>query len=162
MSNIIEDKKLRAELLKKYRDFKDMYSKTKQNGVFYAFDNGQFVEGMLRENYITKEDADKGYEHVIKIANSLGIRADSYGGFGSKDAFIARKNELDNISSLISQECKNNKAFAEAIFIDEYANHECGYTGDAQIALDITKEYAPDFKLTQSLLDYCYESCNCW
>lgn len=162
IKRIIKDKKLRAELLKKYRDYKDMYHKTKQNGVFYAFDKGQFIEGMLRENYITKEDADKGYDHVIKIANSIGIRADNYGGYGSKEAFLNQKKELDNVSNLISNECKSNKFFAEAIFIDEYANHECGYTGDAQIALDITREYAPNFKLTQSLLDYCRASCNCW
>lgn len=139
--------------MSKYQDIKDKASKMKMPGIFYAFSDKQFVEGLVREGYI---DEGQTYEDFKK--KGITLYHDGYGGYGTKEALDARFKKYREIDKEIKENCT-----PEEIFQYEYHNHECGYTGDYSEALEITNEYFPDFKPTRKLLNELYAqyaSCN--
>ena len=132
--------------MSKYQDIKEKAYKMKQPGVFYAFSNKQFVEGLIREGYI---DEGQTYEDFKK--KGIKIYADGHGGYGTKEALDNRFKKYLEIDKEIKENCT-----PEEIFQYEYHNHECGYTGDYSEALELTNEYFPDFKPTRKLLNKLY------
>ena len=132
--------------MSKYQEIQERLYKMKQPGIFYAFSDKQFVEGLIREGYIEEGQT---YEDFKK--KGIKLYHDGYGGYGTKEALDNRLNQYKNIDKEIKENCT-----PEEIFQYEYHNHECGYTGDWSEALEITNEYFPDFKPTRKLLNTLY------
>lgn len=110
-------------------------------GIFYAFSDKQFEEGMKKCGY-TQADIDSG--RIIK---------DGIGGFGTREAFDRRNNFYNEIHERIKKECT-----PEEIFEMEFGNHECGYTGDWSEALEVVREYFPDYTPTRELIRKCFKA----
>lgn len=132
--------------MSKYQDIKDKAYHIKMPGIFYAFDDKQFNEGLLREGYIKEGET---YQDLKD--KGIKLTTDGLGGYGTKEAFEQRNKQYEEIDEEIKENCT-----PEEIFEYEYHNHECGYTGDWSEALEITNEYFPDFKPTRKLLNKLY------
>lgn len=128
--------------MSKYQEIKEKAYKMKQPGVFYAFDDKQFVEGLIREGYIEEGQT---YEDFKK--KGIKLYADGHGGYGTKEALDNGFKKYLEIDKEISEQCNPDE-----IFEYEWRNHECGYTGDWSEALNITKAYFPKYTPTRKLL----------
>ena len=107
-----------------YKELKEKYYES-DKGIFYAFSGEQFIKGMTM----------CGYDKNTKL-----IR-DDMGGFGTKEAFIKRKERCEAIKNEIIEKCT-----PEEIYKYEFINHECGYTGDDSEAVKVVREYFKDFE----------------
>ena len=114
-----------------YKEFLDKFSSYHCNGIFYAFSDKQFEEGMKK----------CGYDENTKLVK------DGMGGFGTREAFNERHEFYKAVEEEIRQNCTPDE-----IFEFEYWNHECGYTYDYSEALEITRDYFPDYKPSSELL----------
>lgn len=134
--------------MSKYQELAyDVISHAPSEGIFYAFSDKQFEEGMKQCGY-TQTDIDSG--RIVK---------DGYGGFGTREAFDKRNNFYKEIQERIKKECT-----PEEIFEMEFGNRECGYTGNWSEALEVVREYFPDYTPTKELIKKCfkaYEDANC-
>lgn len=120
----------------KYTDLKDEASKHHFEGIDYVFGQSQLKEYFERTGY-TEAD--------IKSGKLVG---DGFGGIGTREAFKARDEWFNQLDERIKAECT-----PEEIFKHEWWNHECGYTGDHETALRITRCYFPKYTPTQKLLN---------
>lgn len=127
----------------KYREICEEYMSKHWDGIFFAFSEDQFKEG-LKELGLENEKELKG-----KLFKG------PYGEYGTEEGFVNREKGLKQMSERIKAECS-----PEEIFEYEYYNHECGYTGDCTEAFNITRCYFPDWKPTQELLDKLYHYSN--
>lgn len=108
-----------------YHEINEKAYKHNFEGIFYAFSDKQFEEGMKK----------CGYDENTKLVK------DGMGGFGTKEAFDERRKFYKKINDEIREKCT-----PEEIFEYEWWNHECGLTYDYSEALEITQEYFPDWE----------------
>lgn len=127
----------------KYQEIKEKFYDLKQKGIFYAFGDDQFIEGLRKEGYINEDETLEDFHK-----KGIKLMSDGMGGYGTKEAFDARQKLLESIDDEIRENCT-----AEEIFCYEWWNHESGLTYDYSAALSITRCYFPEFKVTQKLLN---------
>lgn len=120
---------------KRYQELKDEHSKHHFEGIDYVFGRDQLKEYFERTGY-TQADIDSGK-----------LVGDGFGGIGTREAFKARDEYFNKWRERVIAECK-----PDDIFADEFWNHECGYTGDYNVALNITKSYFSNYKLNVALV----------
>lgn len=106
------------------------------DGIFYAFSDEQFAEGLAKCGY-TQADVDDG-----------NIVTDGLGGYGTMEAFDKRNELYAQYNERIKLEC-----MPDEIFSYEYWNHNCNYTGDIVDALKVTQSYFPWYKPSKRLLN---------
>lgn len=112
-----------AQTIKRYNELcKERYSKSHE-GIFYAFDEKQFKEG-LEKIKPYREEGDKLY----RLPG---------GGFGTRKAIDAMINWHKEIDKRIAEECD-----PQEVYYDEYNNHEScinweGDTAAINIIIDI-------------------------
>ena len=112
--------------LKKEREDKnsELFSRV---GLFFAFSNTQFDE-----NKTTLKEGDK----YVSIGG---------GGYMPKSNVEEFRNGLDEIEKWYKKEIKSNKASEKEVAY-ELSNHECFYTRDISVVVDMFKEvYTIDF-----------------
>lgn len=119
----------------------DVICHAPSEGIFYAFSDKQFEEGMKQCGY-TQADIDSG--RIVK---------DGIGGFGTREAFDRRNKFYNEVYERIKNECT-----PEEIFEAEFSNHECGYTGEWTEALEVVREYFPDYTPKASLIKKCFKA----
>ena len=127
----------------KYREICEEYMNKHWDGIFFAFNEDQFKEG-LKELGLENEKELKG-----KLFKG------PYGEYGTKEGFVNREKGFEQMSERIKTECS-----PEEIFEYEYYNHECGYTGDWTEAINITNCYFPDWKPSTELLNKLWNNSN--
>jgi hypothetical protein len=105
----------------KYYEIKRDFGNYHNDEVFYAFSNEQFKEGMK------------------KIPEGAKVYQGFVGGqYGTKEGLTDMLYQLKIMKDKIKAECT-----PQDIYNYEYANHECGYTGDDSEAFQIVREYFP-------------------
>jgi len=105
------------------------------DGIFYAFSDKQFAEGLAKCGY-TQADVDNG-----------NIVTDGFGGYGTTKAFDKRSEFYAQCNERIKIECTPDEVFRY-----EYLNYECAFSGDMEDALKITRSYFPDYKPSVKLI----------
>ncbi len=105
--------------------------------VFFAFGRDQFREAL-------KQSGLDASEVVAFGAGCYGTQE------GMKNFLKAIQNRLDALKN-----CS-----PDALFTYEFANHECGYTREYTVALEITRCTFPDYKPTTELMEYLYYADN--
>lgn len=103
------------------------YSEAKQfnpsmTECFFAFSNEQFAEGKAK--------------NIPEGAKVLSAHHGMYGTQNGIDIFCA---ELAAHEKMIIANCD-----PQDVYNYEFANHECGYTGDDTEALEIVRDYFPN------------------
>lgn len=119
----------------KIREIKEKARTVKADGLFWAFNNEQFEEG-LRETGLDKSE-------VVSFGN---------GSFGKRGAFKAL---LNGINAAL-KELETVSPYG--LFSYEFSSHECGYTREHGKALAMTRETFPDFTPDNDFLDCLYYS----
>ena len=102
-------------------------------GIFYAFNEKQFSEGMKA----------CGYTDISQL------RKDNLGGFGSPEAFAKRNKFYERLFDIIAKWCTPTE-----VFNYEAANHECSYTGDYTPAAEIVLSFWDNKETAQLLASY--------
>ena len=123
-------------MMSKYAELKRKGETAPADGIFYAFSDEQFAEGLAKCGY-TQADVDSGK-----------IVADGFGGYGTIEAFDKRSEFYAKLAERIKIEC-----MPDEIFSYEYWNYECNYTGDIEDALKVTQKYFPWYKPSERLLN---------
>lgn len=141
--------------MSKYQELKEKASKVSMPGIFYAFSNQQFKEGLVKIGLLKEnETLDDFQKKGIKITT------DGLGGYGLKEAFAERRKQYDTIDEEIKANCT-----ADEIFEYEWWNHECGLTYSYTEALEITREYFPEYTPSEALIKSLhekFEKANCY
>ena len=109
--------------MKTYEEFKDEHGKKLNSfeGIFYAFSDDQFNEGMQKIGLAPDE---------LKAICSIGN-----GGYMLKTRRKDFHEMVNSFDADMSAMRKDRKCLLEALTY-ELKNHEFGYTGDASDALD--------------------------
>ena len=105
--------------------------------VFFAFGREQFREALEQSGLDSSE-----------------VVAFGAGCYGTREGIKAF---LQGINARLDA-LKN--CHPDALFTYEFANHECGYTGEHSEALEATQAYFPDYQPTDELLHYLYYADN--
>lgn len=110
----------------------------KHNEVFFAFSNEQFEQGKA------------------KIPEDKEIFRGYVGGmYGTKEGLHYYRDFYNNLTEQIKAECD-----PDDIYRYEFSNYECGYSGDDSRAVNITREYFPDWLPSKTLRDECQNAFN--
>jgi hypothetical protein len=104
-------------------------------GIFYAFSEKQFEEGMKSN----------GYTDISQL------KTDRLGGYGSAEAFDNRNKFYERIFTIIAKWCT-----PEEVFEYEAQNYECSYTGDYTAAAEMVLSYWGNKKTALRLAGYGY------
>ena len=124
--------------MSKYTELKEKARTIPMVGIFYAFDNEQFVKGCIECGYLKAgQTIDDFKKSDIKLVG------DGFGGYGTREAFENRNKQYEEIDNEIRQQCN-----ADDIFRYEFWNYECGYTMNYEEALNATRHYFPKYKPT--------------
>lgn len=118
-----------------YKELKNKFGASYE-GIFYAFSEKQFQEGMARCGY-------KDTSNLI---------TDGMGGVGTREAFRKRAEAWDKIEKEIQEKCT-----PEEIYRYEFINYECGYTGDDSEAVEIVRKFFKDFESKELFNELFYK-----
>lgn len=128
--------------MSRYTELKEKARTMPMVGIFFAFDEEQFVKGCIKCGYLnagqTIEDFRKSDIKLVSIG---------YGGYGSEQAVENMNKQYEKLDEQIREECN-----ADDIFRYEFWNYECGYTGDYEEALNAVKHYFPKYKPSKKLV----------
>lgn len=103
--------------------------------VFFAFGRDQFREALEQSG--------------LDVSEVVAFGAGCYGTREGVKAFLqAINSRLDALKN----------CHPDALFAYEFANHECGYTGEHSEALEATQAYFPDYEPTAEFLRYLLHS----
>lgn len=130
--------------MNKYRELRDRQQKeVNEFPMFFAFSNKQFEEGMARFG-LKADETDK----IYKLGNTGGfyLRSDSEKLF----AMFTRHEE--ELATAIAED-QTGEGFIYEMFLYELNNHEYGYTGDAEPALDALGMTIDKIKSDERLLN---------
>lgn len=126
-----------------YKELKEKARTMPLNGIFFAFDNKQFIDGCIKCGYLkqgqTMEDFKKSDIKLVTIGG---------GGYGSEQAVENMHKQYEQIDNEIRQQCN-----PDDIFRYEFWNYECGYTMDYEDALKATRHYFPKYKPSKKLVE---------
>jgi hypothetical protein len=117
----------------KIREIKEKARTVKADGLFWAFNNEQFEEG-LRETGLDKSE-------VVSFGN---------GSFGKRGAFKALLNGINAALKELETVSPNG------LFAYEFISHECGYTREHGKALAMTRETFSGYTPDEDFLAYLY------
>ena len=126
-----------------YEELKEKARTMPMVGIFYAFDNEQFVKGCIECGYLKAgQTIDDFKKSDIKLIG------DGFGGYGTREAFDNRNKQYEEIDNEIRQRCQ-----PDDIFRYEFWNYECYYTMDYEDALKATRHYFPKYKPSKKLVE---------
>lgn len=117
--------------MRSYNEIKNAIYSGKHEGIFYAFSDDQFAEGLKNCGYSSADD----------------VVADGCGGYGSREAFANRARKFATIDEEIKSNCT-----PEEVFSAEWWNYECGYTWEYSQPLRIVRRYWPGWEIPKELL----------
>lgn len=110
--------------LSKYSELRHESSNTKHKGIFFAFSDKQFNEGLAEIGFDPKDEASwKG-----KVFRSVG------GMFGTREGLDAFYQHCFDANKRIATECD-----PQEVYVYEWSNHECQYSDDHS-AYEIVKD----------------------
>lgn len=104
---------------KSYSEVKNQQPDLEKMGVFFAFNDKQFNEGIERLHLQGK-----------KLCNGLG------GAIGTEEGLKQMMDFYDNLSKRIANVCD-----PQEVYDYEFGNYECDYIMDDSQAYDIVKNY---------------------
>lgn len=109
------------------------YSEVKQFNpsmaeCFFAFGNQQFAAGKVK----------------AAISDDAEIFSGGAGLYGTQAGLAQFRKELDDLHQAIMDNCD-----PQDVYDYEFSNHECGYTGDDSIPLQIVADYFPNAEITR-------------
>ncbi len=119
-----------------YRELFEKHCKIDIPEVFFAFSGEQFDQAVSEKMLQGK-----------KI-----LRTTTAGMFGTKEGLDAYVAAVDAINKEIAE-----KVPADAIYVYEFANHECGFSDDSE-AVDMVRCYYPDYKPQAGLRDHLFST----
>ena len=115
-----------------YTEIKDKQPELKK--CFFAFSNEQFDEGKKEAGIKDEKIFDGGY-----------------GLYGTKEGLNKVKEFYSNQSKEIKEKCDPQK-----VYDYEFSNHECGYVGDDEEAINIVIDYFGKEKANEVNRKYAY------
>jgi hypothetical protein len=104
----------------KYSEAKQFNPSMKE--CFFAFSNSQFEEGKAKA-----------------IPEGAKVLSANHGLYGTDEGITNFMEELSQLKQTIIDNCD-----PQDVYNYEFGNHECGYTGNDQEALDIVHSFFPD------------------
>lgn len=118
--------------MKTYRKIREEQRtlKAEKFGVFFAFNQEQFREGVKACGY------KKGDRILRWVA----------GAYGTAQAIKAYSDALNSFDERVKIECT-----PEEVFEHEFWNHECGLHGDISMPLQTTQAYFPEWMPSEEL-----------
>lgn len=104
-----------AKTIKRYNDLKEEMRTHNFDGIFFAFSEKQFDEGLNSIKHLMKDG-----EKVVSFCS---------GGYGLREYVQKMNDYYDKMNNIIAEECD-----PQEVYCYEYNNHECmyGYNGDSE------------------------------